>query len=359
MGINSWWIADPDQRVWMEITASKNFGEQLSAPQSGGRDSLQWSYSLVALVQPGDIVLHYPTQGPDRGSVVGWSIAAGPAHTVSDFAWQARGTSGRKRGKATIGPGWVVPLKNFTRLRPTLSNATLQDSLGTLMKLKDELVQVHGKRIYFPWMQYRNDELRGQQGYLTKFPVEVLPLFDELQPIRTLFTDDPGNNRAGGRSVMTWDAPKGGVRRIQDPLVRAAIERHALDVAAEYYAGIGGTDLIELGKPYDLRVTVQSIDRHAEVKGSSMTVDAVELTKNEVHHAHEYVDTDLIVVDRIQWTRLKSGAIKTEGGRRRVWRNWVPAAESLTPLTFSHALPAPSTDKYPASDDDQTHARHA
>ena len=39
---------------------------------------------------------------------------------------------------------------------------------------------------------------------------------------------------------------------------------------------------------------------HVEVKGSTQTADNVELTRNEVLHAHE-IRTDLYVVDCIDW----------------------------------------------------------
>jgi hypothetical protein len=63
---------------------------------------------------------------------------------------------------------------------------------------------------------------------------------------------------------------------------RGPVERRALNVALDYYRSIGGTDAKELGKPYDLAFTVNGIERHCEVKGSSMCIDCVELTINEV-----------------------------------------------------------------------------
>lgn len=94
-------------------------------------------------------------------------------------------------------------------------------------------------------------------------------------------------------------APSGHTTRGQDPKVRAAIERRALDVALEYYRQIGGRDARELGKPYDLAVVVDGVERHCEVKGSSMLIDCVELTINEVNHGKDCPYTDLIVVDGI------------------------------------------------------------
>ncbi|TDK26591.1 DUF3883 domain-containing protein [Arthrobacter crusticola] len=340
MVFNTWWTSDPAQRFWMEITTRKDLGGDLMAPQAGGKNTTQWSYSLTALVQPGDVIFHYPTEGTDAGSVVGWSIVAGPAQTIPNVTWQARGTSGRRRNQPTTGPGWTVPLKDFTPLQPRLSKDTLQKALNELMELRGGLEAIHGKPVYFPWTRYRSAEMRAQQGYLAKFPAELVDFFDELRPVvrsapdTDAAVDEPEDFRAPGRT-----APVGRVTRAQDPILRAAIERRALDVAAGYYAGIGGTDLIELGKPYDIRVTVDGTDRHAEVKGSSMMIDTVELTFNEVHHAHGYGATDLIVVDSIEWARRPNGTVITRGGRMRVWSNWEPAAECLKARTFAYTLP--------------------
>jgi hypothetical protein len=45
----------------------------------------------------------------------------------------------------------------------------------------------------------------------------------------------------------------GATTRVQDPILRAAIERRSLDVATEYYMSLGADLVTELGKPYDLR----------------------------------------------------------------------------------------------------------
>ena len=88
-------------------------------------------------------------------------------------------------------------------------------------------------------------------------------------------------------------APSGGVTRVQDPVLRSAIENHAVDVAIEHYGELGGSDFVKLGKPYDIRLTLDGAERHVEVKGSSMRIDTVELTINEVTHSEAFQPTDL------------------------------------------------------------------
>jgi hypothetical protein len=69
---------------------------------------------------------------------------------------------------------------------------------------------------------------------------------------------------------------------------------------------IGGTDAKEFGKPYDLAVTVNGIERHCGVKGSSMCIDCVELTINKVNHGRDCSNVNLIVVEGIEVTRNKA-----------------------------------------------------
>src|SRR4051794_16246030 len=83
---------------------------------------------------------------------------------------------------------------------------------------------------------------------------------------------------------------------------------------------LGGTNVRELGKPYDMAVMVAGAERHCEVKGSSMLIDTVELTRNEVTHGRDCAAVDLIVVDGIKITRDRNrGTIEASGGNLRVW----------------------------------------
>lgn len=147
----------------------------------------------------------------------------------------------------------------------------------------------------------------------------------------------------------TQDVPKapeaaqsGEPTRTQDPALRTAMERRSLDVARDYYLNeLGGTNYEEVGKPYDIRVTVNGVERHCEVKGSSARIDTVELTTNEVDHGTTFEPTDLIVVDGIEPVRDPTTGEVTHGagGRRRVWSDWKPERDNLKPLTFTYRLP--------------------
>ena len=111
--------------------------------------------------------------------------------------------------------------------------------------------------------------------------------------------------------------------RIADAVLRAAIEIHAVNLVMSHYTELGYavTDVGAI-ESYDVLAIQGAEELHIEVKGSTGTADAVELTANEVTHARAVIPTDLVVADEIKWTRLDDGTIQTSGGRRRSWRNW-------------------------------------
>lgn len=129
---------------------------------------------------------------------------------------------------------------------------------------------------------------------------------------------------------------KGGAGRLADTALRIAIEGHAVHLAVQHYRGMDYI-VTEVGKPYDLRAVKEDEELHVEVKGSTRTADDVELTRNEVLHAHE-IRTDLYVVDCIDWDVQADGTISTSGGRERLWPDWQPAEATLTPTHFRHQL---------------------
>jgi hypothetical protein len=130
---------------------------------------------------------------------------------------------------------------------------------------------------------------------------------------------------------------RSGAGRITDVALRIAIESHAVRQAKDYYRE-QGYDVTEVGKPYHLHAVKDDDELHVEVKGSTLSADDVELTINEVRHAHD-IRTDLYVVDQIQWEVQADGTISTAGGRERRWPDWRPAEVDLTPTRYRYQLP--------------------
>ncbi len=71
MPINRWWVDDPAQKYWMEVTDRDDLGGELPAPQKADDGLPEWGYELVRFAQPGDLVLHWYTDRQALGLVRG------------------------------------------------------------------------------------------------------------------------------------------------------------------------------------------------------------------------------------------------------------------------------------------------
>src|SRR6266496_4625914 len=80
--------------------------------------------------------------------------------------------------------------------------------------------------------------------------------------------------------------------RIADAVLRAAIEIHAVNLVMSHYTELGYavTDVGAI-ESYDVLAIQGAEELHIEVKGSTGTADAVELTANEVTHARAVIPT--------------------------------------------------------------------
>lgn len=324
MAINDWWAGDPAEQYWMEITdrPEAELGTDLNAPTLNGAGRREWSYSLVTETRPGDVVFHWHSK---PAAIVGWSEVVGPLTVDSSYLWMAHGTFGRARGVPTKGQGWRMPCGGLHRLPQPVTSARLRELEPQLREVKDALAQrVHGS-LYFPFQFSDSRPPRAAQAYLTKLPAALLPLLPELAvPVVPPQEKAARPARAG---------------RGQDSALRTAIEQYAVDRARWYYEQRGATEIIPLGKPYDLLVRGLGPDRHVEVKGSSTLRQSIELTVNEVWHAHNHTPTDLVVVDRIDVTRDADGKYVLSGGVLRVLDNWRPDERDLSPTRYLYDLP--------------------
>jgi hypothetical protein len=323
----------------MQITDRDDLDGPLLSPKL---PRLTWGYDLVSQVQPGDRVLHWWTLGA-APALIGWSEVEEYATVIPEYTWMPR------HGEERTTPGWRAVLST---LRPFISPVTA----AQLLPILDQIVavdQVLGARykgtIYFPITRYganrpaSRQELRAAQAYFVKFPNELFDVIPGIGSARIDTPLDPSETAVSEDFQLRGrKAPSGRTTRAQDPKLRDAVERRSLDVAKAYYLDeLGGADYEEVGKPYDIRVTVQNAARRCEVKGSSMEIDTVELTINEVEHGASFAPIDLIVVDKIVPTvDAVTGEITgATGGRRRVWTDWTPAQSDLKATRYAYTLP--------------------
>lgn len=318
----------------MEVATTGEMGERLIAPKF---DGATWSYELVSQVRMGDRVLHWESGDEGRG-LMGWSVATSNPEVVTGYTWQPRGTAGRSLFGPRTTDAWMVALGGLNRFARPLLFDDLQRVMRGVLQIGAELEKTNGKPLYFPFYLYGGRQLRAQQGYLLKFPVELFGVFSGLGAAQTDLPAASDRDLVAEVQDRKQAVARGALARVQDPELRSAIENHAVSRAVELYRAAGASDIVKLGKPYDVRLVLDGEERHVEVKGSSLLIQAVELTINEVSHAEDFQHTDLIVVDKIEYTR-KSDSIETSGGRVRIWHDWTPSAQDLSPTKFAYMLP--------------------
>jgi hypothetical protein len=339
--LNEWWRDDPAECYWLEITDRSDLGANVQALQRDGSGRENWSYALVTALRPGDVVLHWHKSQRQAPGIVGYSFAAdGPFE--DELVWHARGSYGQAR--PAVGhpqPSWRYELAHYTALPTPVDQVAFQRSETALRAIKRKLEAEHSGPLYFPFAFYDRRPVRVMQAYLVKFPAAILDAVPELAAIPRRRVPEPAQALVGGTGKRRTPRA-GGAGYVADPLLRRALERHAVQKASALYKGWTVEDVGDR-ESYDLRVTKDSEEIHVEVKGSSTTADTVELTRNEVQHAHAAV-THLVVVDEIGWSRLPNGEIETIGGRVRHWSAWTPEDEHLEPTRYRYQLPAEGAD---------------
>ncbi len=335
MAIHRWWDSDPTERYWVEVTDREDLGANLIAPTTAHSGTETPSYTLVSHVEVGDVVLHWWKQTGQEPAFVGFSRAvAGVQDSTID--WQAHGTYGRTANESTDHrPAWRIPLSDYVPFEDPITLTRLRSEEHPIRRLRDQLIATHGTPLYFPFALSDKRPLRTAQGYLFKLPkelVELLDLADALgTPIPRVRKDLVTRTPTLRPSAQRWQ---------NDPQVRKAIERHAVDLTLEHFTNLGYlVEDVGATNPYDiLAVGAEDEELHIEVKGSSGQATTVELTHGEVAETEAELSV-LVVVDQINWERHDTGKITTSGGEHRIWWPWAPEYHRLTATRYRYLLP--------------------
>jgi hypothetical protein len=334
MAIAAWWSGLSEQRFWMEATDREVLGDDLRAPKLGGTGKPVWHYELVSLVQPGDIIFHWHTTLLGKPSLVGWSTAIGPLHEEL-HPWTTH-AGVNAQDAAVPRPNWIMPLGGLHPFAVPIDNTALASIRGGLLDLRDTLSAQYDDFRYFPFAKYGENEIRAAQAYATKFPRELLDLLCDALGLD--FEDQSADVAALELGAHSGSRGGSGGGYMRNTALRLAIEQQAIDRAVEFYESLGATDIITLGKPYDLKIQLSGQEVRIEVKGSTGTVEKVLVTSGEVAHAHSFPRVELLVVDQIGWKADATGEYAAHGGRIRRWQGWKPSTESLTAKTYEHRL---------------------
>jgi hypothetical protein len=130
-------------------------------------------------------------------------------------------------------------------------------------------------------------------------------------------------------------------RRLQnDPFVRRAVERRAVEVVSEYLIDLG-YQVRDVGatSSYDLDARRGAEHLYVEVKGTISTGERVILTRNEVAlHTTQHPNNMLAVVSSIAVDRSGESPTAT-GGLLKVASPWLVEANALDALSYDYVVP--------------------
>jgi hypothetical protein len=346
-----WWERVPGENVFMEITRRDDIGANLQAPVTARGGVTTASYSLVPLVRPGDVVIHYDSHVE---AIVGVSVAVESAEP-SPIYWVARGSYARRAGERPRWlPGIRVPLAHYQELGQPVSLAGIRAQRDALMALREQIqARAVGQVIYFPWIPYR-DTLRTFQSYLVKMPQEAIDLFaplreavDQAQTRASVPADASPVAQAEEaiKDAAGKVARRGRGQGFQlDQEAKVAVEAHAMNKATEFYARDWDVEDVHGTESYDLVCRRGNEVKHVEVKGTTTDGAEVILTPKEVDHARETTDVALFILSNVIVERDAEGAVTASGGICHLHDPWhIDDDGTLIPLGFKYRIPARRT----------------
>lgn len=315
-----WWNGDPSERYWMELVNVDTWGSELVAPDEP-RHALMYDVSV------GDVVFHWVGKNnPQRrpSGMYGVSVVAG----------SLQNNAGEWLGRLAN----TIELTGYTALDSPLLLTDLRAHQDDIFALVERLKLQEQRTLHFPFQRHPTAGLKPNQRYLSKLPAELLEIVPALRPDSDWGGfEDPVITPPIDPGVPEFRRRYSGI--CMDPVLRKAIEMAAVEQATAHFAAQGyAVKDVGLTHSYDLLATRGEEVRHVEVKGSQGHISKIQLTRNEVKHATDFDNTDLILVSEVRWERLEDGSIETGNGDMSVIPNWTPSVENLKPVSYEYFL---------------------
>ena len=146
------------------------------------------------------------------------------------------------------------------------------------------------------------------------------------------------------RTLKSVEAPDrkprigSGQGRQSDPKKKLAVEKRAMEVAADHYRKLGFsvTDT-SANNPYDLECLQNNQKVRVEVKGLTGALGPVDVTSGEVRSARsEKVRTDLFIVHSMSLAEHGKSGYVGEGGETFIETGWSPPDERLEATRYRY-----------------------
>ena len=330
LGVNNYWW-DNSEYFWLEITDRDQseeisqirgyIGDNIWAPtHDTSGEKRKWSYSLVALVKPGDIVFHY---SKTLNGIVGYSKVQTYAYEDIGY-WGSQGVYSNKTDNHFKRPLFKADLHDFIEYDNPLSIDEIRGKQELLFNVINKLKEEKGT-IYQPFV-IKNDQVEPPQAYFTKMPKDVLNVLGLIEDGG--FTEP--TDSFVKKEIKT--KRKGKPRKVNSKR-RKIVEMYAMKIATEYLESEGWNVNDTSAGTFDLTCEKNGITLFVEVKGIQAEFGKVNLTKNEVNGHRINSDSNaLIIVSEIS---LNSQDVAS-GGVRYIRFNWHPEDDDLLATQFTY-----------------------
>jgi hypothetical protein len=111
-------------------------------------------------------------------------FARGVAAIVEPHVWVPRTRSEADPSVVERRPHWVVPLTGYPQLERPIAGEDVETLHEEIVELESRLRERYRHFKYYPFQDYRPNEIRATQAYLTKMPLELLLLLNRLGRFR-------------------------------------------------------------------------------------------------------------------------------------------------------------------------------
>lgn len=297
----------------MEVVVG-TWGNKLVAPDHP-------RHALMHDVQLGDIIFHWVGKNNENRlapGLYGYSTVAGVLQTDTGV-W--------KDEKAN-----EIVLANYVTFDTPIYLNDIRvysaEILNSLMDIKDSTKQTP----HFPFQKHEGFGVKPNQRYLSKFPKSLVSVMPELNFLME-------NEKPNSTSPTKYNDPNILHAGLFEPALERVLGESALNQTFVHYErkGYKVTKAAD-GLPYDLVATRDSDERHVVISWSLEAVERIIVKRSVTEHANVFRQTDLAIVESIQWNRNSDGSITAGKGFLTIQNRWQPAPERLRPMTYEYTI---------------------
>lgn len=165
---------------------------------------------------------------------------------------------------------------------------------------------------------------------------QAIDFIDKYQGNNILSTPEADVERESTEAVEKALARSQGQRFARDAAERKALEDLAMELAKTHFEKEGyRVKDVSANKPYDLLCCKNGQEIHVEVKGTTTDGNTVVLTRNEVIHAQDSGNKNVLFI--VYSIKLNDNL--ATGKNFKIINPWNPQHDHLRPISYTYRLP--------------------